>query len=164
MGKPVDFLFCQTSTTSTRPTRTSADPRQPSFPPAALRAQLWITDLGFLTYWLTTFSGLLPADWAYKDHDLPVMVAWNVSFAPLDLLASLSGLFALHLLRQGDERARLVLPISLSLTFAAGLLALVFWGLRGDFEVGWWLPNLYLTLWPLWTLSRWWRQLSPPAR
>ena len=123
---------------------------------ASVRAHFWITDLGFIAYWLTVFSGWLPPEWAYKEHDLPVMVAWNVSFAPLDLLASLSGLLALHLVRRKDDRARLLLPISLSLTFTAGLLALSFWTLRRDFELGWWLPNLYLTLWPLWTLGRWW--------
>lgn len=124
----------------------------------ALRAHLWITDLGFMAYWLTVFSGLLPPEWAYKDHSLPMMVAWNWSFAPLDLLASLSGLAALHLLRRGDPRGSLLLPVSLSLTFAAGLLALVFWALRGDFELGWWLPNVYLMLWPVWGLARWWGQ------
>ena len=133
--------------------------------PCALRAHLWITDLGFLVYWLTVFSGLLPPEWAYKDHDLPVMVAWNASFAPLDLLASFSGLVALRLLRQGDRRAQIIVPISLSLTFAAGLLAVVFWTLRGDFEPGWWLPNLYLILWPLWALRQWWtRADTTPAR
>jgi Family of unknown function (DUF5360) len=78
-------------------------------------------------------------------------VAWNPAFAPLDLLASAAGLWALRRHSGQDDRARTVLTAALALTFCAGLQALSFWALRGDFELGWWLPNLFLLLYPPWT-------------
>ncbi|MCB9588029.1 MAG: DUF5360 family protein [Polyangiaceae bacterium] len=38
--------------------------------------------------------GLLkvPADWLFRDYTDPNIVAWNWSFLPLDLLASVTGL------------------------------------------------------------------------
>lgn len=39
--------------------------------------------------------------------------------------------------------------ISLVLTSTAGLQALAFWALRGDFTLSWWAPNLFLLLFPL---------------
>ena len=78
-------------------------------------------------------------------------MAWNWSFAPLDLLASACGLWALRLARRQDARTYTVLIVALALTFWAGLQAISFWAIRGDFELGWWLPNLFL-LYPLWFL------------
>lgn len=39
--------------------------------------------------------------------------------------------------------------ISLVLTSTAGLQAIAFWALRGDFALEWWAPNLFLLLFPL---------------
>ena len=44
--------------------------------------------------------------------------------------------------------------VSVVLTFCAGLMAVAFWTLRGDFDLGWWIPNLYLVVWPLWAVRR----------
>ncbi|MEJ6004730.1 DUF5360 family protein [Paucibacter sp. AS339] len=118
-------------------------------PTRALRLNLLLTDLGFVAYWFVSATGLLPSAWLFKDHDNAILVAWNWSFAPLDLLASALGLWALSRARQGGPW-RLPALLSLVLTFCAGLLALSFWTLRADFNLGWWLPNLYLLLWPLW--------------
>ncbi|MEU1994923.1 DUF5360 family protein [Nocardia gamkensis] len=44
---------------------------------------------------------------------------------------------------------RTLMTISLTLTSVAGLQALAFWTLRGDFNPVWWAPNLFLLLFPL---------------
>ena len=115
----------------------------------SLKIHLVITDVGFLCYWFVSAFGLLPPDWLYKDHDNPILSAWNWSFAPIDILASVAGLMALGFQRRGRNEWLALALISLCLTFSAGLMALSFWGLRRDFEIGWWLPNLYILIWPL---------------
>jgi hypothetical protein len=47
-----------------------------------------------------------------------------------------------------------LLVVSLVATSISGLQALSFWALRGDFDLGWWLPNLFLFLWPLPFIAR----------
>lgn len=135
----------------------------PYIPPSwALRAFLLSVDLGFLAYWLITGAQLLPADWLYAHHDDPVMVAWNWSFMPLDLLISATGLTAVFSARRRDARWLLWALLSLMATSASGLNAIAFWALRGDFDLGWWAPNLVLLLgpWPfVWQL---WRGLGDP--
>ena len=119
---------------------------------APSRYLLWnllITDIGFVLYWLTSSLSLLPSEWLYKDHDNPILMAWNWSFAPVDLSASAAGLLALHFAATHSRRWRPLGLISVTLTFCAGLMALSFWSLRGDFDLAWWLPNTYLMIWPL---------------
>lgn len=118
-------------------------------PSAFLRWNLLITDLGFLFYWSAAALSLFPADWLYKDHDNPILIAWNWSFAPVDLAASLLGLASLMLARRRIGSWSLLSTLSVALTLSAGVMALSFWAIRGDFALAWWLPNLYLSLWPL---------------
>lgn len=118
--------------------------------PRTLNPHLLLTDLGFLAYWSLTALGAIPPEYAYRDSQNPLLVAWNWSFLPLDLLASATGLLALYLSRQQD--VRLLLVMSLTLTHVAGLNALAFWAITRDFSLMWWLPNLYLLLFPLFFL------------
>jgi hypothetical protein len=120
----------------------------------ALRPFFLITDIGFIVYWLVTLLGLLPAAYLFKGYHDPLLVAWNWSFLPLDLLISASGLGSLALERRGDPRWRGLALASLVLTVCSGLQAVAFWALRADFELAWWLPNLYLLLYPLAFLPR----------
>ncbi|MFD0886459.1 DUF5360 family protein [Streptosporangium algeriense] len=108
-----------------------------------------VTDVGFLVYFSVTGLGLIPAAWAFADHTEPLMVSWNWSFLWIDLLASATGLLGLHLLRRGAPEAGRLMLVSLVLTSASGLMAVAFWTLRGDFSLAWWIPNLYLLLFPL---------------
>ncbi len=39
--------------------------------------------------------------------------------------------------------------LSLAFTSASGLQAIAFWAIRGDFDLAWWLPNLFLLLYPV---------------
>jgi hypothetical protein len=118
-------------------------------PSAFLRWNLLITDWGFILYWLAVALDWFPSDWLYKDHDNPILIAWNWSFAPIDLSASALGLFGLVLARRGSDSWRLATTLSLAFTFGAGLMAVSFWAIRRDFEAMWWAPNLYLVIWPL---------------
>ena len=111
-----------------------------------------LTDIGFLLYWFASAFSLFPAEWLYKDHSNPILLAWNWSFAPIDLAASASGLLALWLARTGRATWSQWSVVSLSLTLCAGLMAIAFWSIRRDFDPGWWLPNLYLVVWPAWGL------------
>jgi len=118
----------------------------------SLKAFFWFTDLGFILYWSATALHLIPLEYAFNDYQDPILVAWNWSFFPLDMLISLSGLSSLYLHARGHSSWRSLAVVSLTLTLVAGLNALSFWTLRGDFSLEWWLPNLYLTIYPLFYL------------
>jgi len=90
----------------------------------------------------------------YSDYDNPIMVAWNWSFFPLDIILSLVGLSAVHLAGRNDPKWQILSTVSLSLTFCAGFMALSFWVITGDFELTWWAPNLYFAIWPVFFLRR----------
>ncbi|MFT3928562.1 MAG: DUF5360 family protein [Myxococcales bacterium] len=118
-------------------------------------------DLGFIVYWVITLTHVLPAEWLYAHHDDPVMVAWNWSFLPLDLFVSATGLSAVAAARRGDARWVLLAMLSLAATSASGMNAIAFWALRGDFDLGWWAPNLALLLGPLPFAWRLWDSARP---
>lgn len=116
-----------------------------------------ITDIGFITYWaITALVALkvlnIPGEWLFNDYYDPRMVAWNWSFFPLDIILSVAGLYALYLERKGNEAWRVWAIFSLSLTHCAGLMAICFWVIIGDFDLSWWIPNLFLMIWPLFFL------------
>ena len=123
-------------------------------PTAGLRTFFWITDLGFIAYWLITLLQVIPKEYLFKDYDNPILQAWNWSFLPLDLAISGTGLTRLLLFRRAHRAWKLLAIISLALTFCSGLQAIAFWVLRQDFDWQWWLPNLFLLLYPLWFLPR----------
>lgn len=114
----------------------------------SLRVFFLVTDLGFIAYWSITLLGWIPAEWAFNGYHDPVLVAWNWSFLPLDLLVSATGLTALWAGRTGRLDWRGLALVSLALTSASGMNAVAFWALRGDFSWQWWLPNLYLLAYP----------------
>lgn len=118
----------------------------------ALRRTKWlmlVTDVGFIVYFSVTGLALIPAEWVFADYANPLMVSWNWSFLWIDLLASATGLSSLWLLHRHSASGPPLMLISLVLTMASGLMAIAFWTLRGDFSLAWWLPNLYLLLFPL---------------
>ena len=87
----------------------------------------------------------LPAQAMYAGYGTALIDAWNWSFAPLDLVFAVLGLASLRLAAKGDPRWQATALASLALTFCAGLMAISFWALQGDFNPAWWLPNLALT-------------------
>ena len=113
-----------------------------------------ITDFGMLTYWsVTALMALsiisIPGEWLFKDYHDPRVMAWNWSFFPIDILLSLTGIWALRLEARGDERWRIWATVSLTLTVCAGLMAISYWVLVQDYGPNWWVPNLFLLIWPL---------------
>lgn len=107
---------------------------------------LW-TDVGFLGYWVVTSIGLVSVGGGQLMSD------WNWSFLGLDLVAIGTGLASLYLARRSNASANALMIVSLALTGAAGLMALNFWVLRGEFDLAWWLPNLWLMFFPLVALA-----------
>jgi len=126
------------------------------------RKLMFITGLGMLIYWSVTLLMAvkildIPGEWLFKDyHDQRVM-AWNWSFFPLDIALSLTGLRALHLEKVGHESWKAWAIVSLTLTVCAGLMAISYWVLVKDFDMMWWVPNVFLMVWPLpflWKLAK----------
>ncbi len=114
-----------------------------------LRPFFLIVDIGFILYWAITLLGIIPSENLFQDYANPLLVAWNWSFLPLDLLISATGIASLALYaRQRALWAPLAL-ISLTFTFVSGLQAIAFWTIRGDFDLAWWAPNLFLMIYPL---------------
>mgnify|MGYP002621290649 CR=1 FL=1 len=114
------------------------------------------TDIGFLLYWLANAVQVIPP------YPTAVLNAWNWSFLSLDLLAAGTGLASLHMARRRHRGAAMVRAVSLALTHAAGLLAINFWALRCEFDPAWWLPNLWLVLFPIAALVSTVRQHAQP--
>jgi len=122
--------------------------------PRSLVFALSATDALFLIYWAVAAAGQfgvveIPPAWMYAGYDEPRVMAWNWSFLPIDLAFSVSGLLAVGAARRGDPLWRPLCLISLVLTVVAGLMAVSYWALLGEFEPSWFLPNLALVLWPL---------------
>jgi len=102
-----------------------------------------VTDLALLGYWVATMAG-----WITVGEER-FLNEWNFSFLILDVSAIGTGLASVVLsLTQRSGGYELML-VSLALTFAAGIMALNFYLVRGTFELEWWLPNLWLTLFPV---------------
>ncbi|USB33658.1 YvaD family protein [Paenibacillus sp. YPG26] len=119
-----------------------------------------VTDIGFIIYWIVTYFHIIPTSWAFKDYNNPIIIAWNWSFFPLDILISITGLTSLYLYRQQRPAWRSVALISLVLTFCSGLQAVAFWAFSYDFDITWWLFNLYLLIYPLFFI----KTCMPPAQ
>jgi hypothetical protein len=119
-----------------------------------LAAFMLTTDVGFVLYWTITALHVLPAQALFKDYQDPLMQAWNWSFLSLDLLVSATGLGAFALVRAKREGAAFLAVVSLTATMASGLCAITFWTLRRDFDPVWWAPNLFLAIYPLFFMRR----------
>lgn len=117
-----------------------------------LQGMFLFTDIGFVIYWFITYFELIPKAFLYQDYQNSLLVAWNWSFFPLDMFISVTGMISLHLHRKRDERWRPAALISLILTFCSGLQAIAFWVIRLDFDPAWWIPNLFLMLYPFFFL------------
>ncbi|ASA22547.1 YvaD family protein [Paenibacillus donghaensis] len=119
-----------------------------------LRFLLLLTDISFIVYWLVTYFHLIPPEYAYQDYTNELLVAWNWSFFPLDLLISLTGLLSLYHYRKSSALWRPLVLISLVLTSVSGLQAISFWVYKGDYDLTWWIPNLFLLIYPMFFIPR----------
>ncbi|PJZ53973.1 DUF5360 family protein [Leptospira adleri] len=112
------------------------------------------TDIGFILYWTITGFGWIPESYLFKDYHDPILMDWNWSFLPLDLLVSFTGFYSLYLRKHKRSQWERVALISLVLTSCSGLQAVAFWSFHRDFDPSWWIPNLYLLLYPLYFIHR----------
>ena len=112
------------------------------------------TDIGFILYWLITLFHLIPPDQLFRDYSNPILIDWNWSFFPLDILISATGLTSLWLYYKKQSIWLPLAIISLTLTSVSGLQAIAFWLFAQDFSWSWWLPNLFLLIYPLVFLPR----------
>ncbi|MBD8028008.1 YvaD family protein [Ureibacillus sp. Re31] len=113
-----------------------------------------VTDIGFIIYWIVTFFHLIPESVAFKNYDNPIILAWNWSFFPLDILISITGLLSLYLYKRNIDSWKSYALISLVLTFCSGLQAIAFWVFIKDFDLAWWAFNLYLMIYPLFFIRK----------
>ena len=127
--------------------------------PLGLKWTFRLIDWSMLIYWavialavMDVFS--LPGSLMYDGYGTAIIDAWSWSFAPLDVLFAIFGLTAVYLEKSGDRRWQIWAIASLSLTFCAGLMAVGFWSIRGEFNPSWWLPNLLLMILPVFWFLR----------
>jgi Family of unknown function (DUF5360) len=114
-----------------------------------LKPFFFVTDIGFILYWLLTIFHLIPENAAFKDYNNPIIIAWNWSFFPLDILISITGLYSIYLYNKKRTSWSGYAFVSLVLTFCSGLQAIAFWAYSKDFDITWWAFNLYLMIYPL---------------
>ncbi|MDQ0225691.1 YvaD family protein [Metabacillus niabensis] len=119
-----------------------------------LKVFFWITDVGFILYWFITLLHIIPDSYLFKDYNNPILSAWNWSFLPLDIFISITGLTSLYFYKKGNPNWSKMALISLILTSCSGLQAISFWAIRGDFDPSWWIPNLYLLIYPLFFIPK----------
>ncbi len=115
-----------------------------------LRISLTLSEIGMLTYWALAIVVVLgvisvPPERMYSDYEKPLVVSWNWSFFPLDMIFAISGLFA-RFLPMHPVRREVLAVFSLSLMFCAGLMAIAFWVIQQAFDPFWWGVNLWLIL------------------
>ena len=118
-----------------------------------LKALMLATHVGLFACWLLTAlfaigAVSVPGEWLFSDYRDPIVISWNWSFLPLDFVLSVAGIVSISLHVLGDARWLRFAFVSLSMTSCAGLMAISFWIIRGDFDVVWWAINLFLMLWP----------------
>lgn len=115
----------------------------------SLKKFFLITDMGFVIYWFITLFHLIPESLLFKDYINPILVVWNWSFFPLDMLISITGFYGLYLYNKKNILWKKISLISLVLTICSGLQAISFWLIRCDFDPIWWFFNSYLIIYPL---------------
>jgi hypothetical protein len=103
-----------------------------------------------ISYWMVALFMLLgvvqiPPEYMYSDHENPMVVAWNWSFFPVDLIFSVSGLYG-RFGQHSLHKKQLLETLSLALMFCAGLMAVSFWVVQNSYDVFWWGVNLWLIL------------------
>ncbi|TGK43680.1 DUF5360 family protein [Leptospira andrefontaineae] len=113
-----------------------------------------ITDIGFILYWSITLLHVIPKEYLFKDYENPILQAWNWSFLPLDLFISFTGFYSLLLSKQENPHWKQFAILSLTLTFTSGLQAISFWAIGNDYNISWWIPNLYLFIYPIYYIPK----------
>lgn len=122
--------------------------------PRSLAIAITVTDVAFILYWTLAALGQLgflhvPPEWMYANYAQPDVIAWNWSFLPMDLAFSAFGLKAVAAARCEHPAWRPYAIVSLTLTMAAGGMAVSYWTILREFDPSWFLANATLVIWPL---------------
>lgn len=115
-----------------------------------LKVATTITELAMLTYWILAGAlalSLISIDPSlmYSDYENPLVVAWNWSFFPIDVAFAIIGLTARFGVQAGHLRFKLEV-IAAVLMLCAGLMAVSYWTITGDFDLTWWGMNIWLII------------------
>lgn len=120
-------------------------------PQTELRMQKKITtatEIAMLLYWL--LAGALALELItidpslmYSDYQNPMVIAWNWSFFPIDVAFATIGLTARFCSMSGQLKFKLEVT-SAVLMLCAGVMAVSYWTITGDFDVTWWSMNVWL--------------------
>ena len=108
-----------------------------------------LVDISFIVYWAITALHFIPAEFLYNDYKNPILINWNWSFFALDILVSGTGLYSVYLYQTANRKWMVISLISLILTSVSGLQAISYWILAKYFDPTWWIPNLFLLIYPL---------------
>lgn len=115
---------------------------------------LTLTEVGMLSYWIFAIIVVLtsinvPPEYMYSDYQNPLIVTWNWSFFPIDVLFASVGLFS-RFGKISNYHKQMLSTVSLSLMFCAGLMAISFWVIKNEFDLFWWGINLWLIILAVW--------------
>ena len=113
-----------------------------------------VVDFGFIIYWIITAFQLIPSEYLYNDYTNPILVDWNWSFFPLDILISITGLSSIRMYNNDNMYWKKWALISLTLTFTSGLQAISYWAFANEFDITWWSFNGFLILYPLFFIPK----------
>jgi len=119
-----------------------------------LKCFFLVVDIGFIIYWTITALHLIPSVYLYNDYTNPILVNWNWSFFPLDIFVSTSGLYSIYLFSKQNDKWKTYALISLVLTSVSGLQAVSYWTLAHETDLTWWIPNLFLLIYPLFFIPK----------
>jgi hypothetical protein len=115
-----------------------------------LKIATMFTELSMLAYWILAAAlslGLVSINPSlmYSDYQNPLVIAWNWSFFPIDVAFAVIGLTARFGVKDGSLRFKLEV-IAGVLMLCAGLMAISYWTITGDFDPTWWGMNLWLII------------------
>ncbi len=118
--------------------------------PRVIRHLMTVTEIGMLLYWMLAAALVLsvlsvPPEYMYSDYENPLVVAWNWSFFPIDVAFAVLGLVSRYATLRPGLAQQLAL-IGATLMFCAGIMAISFWIMTGEFDPLWWGLNLWLIL------------------
>jgi fatty acid desaturase len=101
-----------------------------------------------LIYWILATAlvlNLVDIDPAlmYSDYENPLVVAWNWSFFPIDIAFASLGLYAKYGRVERNRKFKFEVTAA-TLMVCAGLMAISYWIITGDFSPTWWAMNIWL--------------------
>lgn len=109
-----------------------------------------LTEIGMLAYWILATAlvwNLVSIDPSlmYSNYQNPLVVAWNWSFFPIDVAFAVMGLTARFGSITGLLKFKLE-TIAAVLMLCAGLMAISYWTITGEFSLTWWGVNIWLII------------------